>query len=346
MSKSPKSNHARWSGLAIAAITVLSLWWFAYDLDTTALKRAFAAADFKLIGVAVLTTLQTYLIRAWRWQTMLRPIGKVGFWRAFRATVIGFFPFPARLGEVLRPYQLARQEHLSFSAVFATIILERELDLTAVLLLFAAAMPFMQFEVDSATRIAGVAAAVAAVIGLAALFIFAGHPERVGQWTDRLTRWLPARIAEAIGGFARKFAEGLAVMRRPQALVISLAWSLALWVSICLGIWLVSRAFGLTVPFEGTFLVVMYLVLGVAVPTPGGAGGFHVAYKYALMHYFGGTADVTAAGAIMLHFVSFVPVALLGLLFMWQDGVTLGGLKEMRPDPEAGSGGGDKDVGA
>src|SRR5262249_26105912 len=149
------------------------------------LRQAFEAADFKLIAVAVLTTLQTYLIRAWRWQTMLKPVGRVGFWRAFRATVIGFFPFPARLGEFLRPYQLARQEHLDFSPVFATIILERVLDLTAVLILFAAAMPFMPVEVDPATEIAGIGAAVAALIGLVALFVFAGHPERLGQCTDR-----------------------------------------------------------------------------------------------------------------------------------------------------------------
>jgi glycosyltransferase 2 family protein len=332
MSSPAKQSRARWSGIAIAVITIASLWWFASDLDPAELRRAFAAADFKLVGLAVLTTLQTYAIRTWRWQTMLRPIGTVGFGRAFRATVIGFFPFPARLGEVLRPYQLARQEKLSFSAVFATIILERALDVTAVLLLFAAAMPFFGVEVDPATRVAGVAAAIAAVVGLTAFFVFAGHPERLGRWADRFTRWLPARLGQAVGAFARKFAEGLAVMRNPQALLILLAWSLALWVSICVGIWLVSRAFGLTVPFAGTFLVVMYLVLGVAVPTPGGAGGFHVAFKYAVMQYFGGTADVAAAAAIMLHFVSFVPIALLGLLFMWQDGLSFSGLKEMREE--------------
>jgi uncharacterized membrane protein YbhN (UPF0104 family) len=123
-------------------------------------------------------------------------------------------------------------------------------------------------------------------------------------------------------------------MRRPQALVISLAWSLALWVSICLGIWLVSRAFGLTVPFAGAFLVAMYLVVGVAAPTPGGAGGFHLMYQIALTTYFGATLDRAAAAAILLWLVSFGPVSVLGLLFMWQDGLSLTGLKGMRPAPE------------
>src|SRR5204862_182658 len=53
--------------------------------------------------------------------------------------VIGFaasFILPARPGEVLRPYLLARREGLPPTAAFATIILERLLDLVTVLLLF------------------------------------------------------------------------------------------------------------------------------------------------------------------------------------------------------------------
>ena len=310
------------------------LWLFVRNLDGAELRRAFASAHLGLLALAVVTTLQTYLIRAWRWQALLSPLGAVRFGPAFRTTIIGFtatFLLPARVGEVLRPYLLARQERLSVSATFATIILERALDLTAVLLLFAAALPFLHVDVGSQTRLAGLAAAAAALAGLVVMFMFAGHPERVGLWVDWFSRWLPTRAAAAVGAFARKFSEGLAVMREPRLLIVSLAWSLTLWISICLGIWLVSRAFGLSVPFTGAFLIVMYLVVGVAMPTPGGAGGFHLAYQYAVTTYFGATVDQAAAAAIILHLVSFVPVAVLGLLFMWQDGLTLGGLRHMAP---------------
>lgn len=328
--------------MLIAGLTALLLWLFVRNLKVAELRLAFASADLVLIALAIMVTLQTYLIRAWRWQALLRPLGTVRFGPAFRTTVIGFtatFLLPARPGEVLRPYLLARQEGLSFSAVFATVIIERALDLAAVLLLFAVALPFLGVDVGGETRSAGALAAVLAVAGLVALSVFGGHPERLGQSVDRLTRWLPERAAAAMGGFARKFAQGLAVMREPRALVVSFAWSLALWISICLGIWLVSRAFGLTVPFTGAFLVVMYLVVGVALPTPGGAGGFHLAYQYAVTTYFGASLDQAAAAAILMHLVSFAPVAVLGLLFMWQDGLSLAGLKQMQPvqDPVANS---------
>jgi hypothetical protein len=71
--------------------------------------------------------------------------------------------------------------------------------------------------------------------------------------------------------------------------------------------------------------------VGVSVPTPGGTGSFHYFYQVAMTTLFGADATVAAAAAIVLHAVSFVPVTILGLVYMWQDGLTLAGLKGMRP---------------
>ena len=82
------------------------------DLDWAQLRVAFASADLGLIGIAVLATLQTYLDPRVAMAALLRPLGDVPFGPAFRTTVIGFtalFLLPARVGEVLRPYLLARQ---------------------------------------------------------------------------------------------------------------------------------------------------------------------------------------------------------------------------------------------
>ena len=79
-------------------------------------------------------------IRAFRWQYLLEPLGKVRFGSAFRATAVGFAAssvLPARAGEVIRPYFLARHEHMSATGAFATIILERLLDIVTVLVLLA-----------------------------------------------------------------------------------------------------------------------------------------------------------------------------------------------------------------
>jgi hypothetical protein len=344
MSTSRRSAISHWKTVVIAGVTALLLWWFFKDLDLREVGQAIARADRRLLALSLLVTLQTYVLRAWRWQHLLAPIGRARYRVAFRTTVIGFaatFLLPGRIGEILRPYLLARSEKFSAAAVFATVIVERALDLTAVLLLFAlfvltSARPVSENpEIGALLNAAALIASVAAVVGLVVMAALAGHPERLGRFAGRLTRMLPGRLAEGVATLVRAFAEGLAVMRRPRPLLMAFGHSLLLWSSIGLGVWLTSLAFGVIYPFMGTFLVLMFLVVGVAIPTPGGAGTFHLAYSVAVTSFFGAVPEPAGAAALVLHAISFVPVTLLGLWFMAQDGLTLGGLRGMRSRAEA-----------
>jgi uncharacterized protein (TIRG00374 family) len=284
-----------------------------------------------------LLTLVTYVLRAFRWQYLLAPIGPTHFTTAFRTTVIGFaasFLLPARAGEVIRPYLLARREHLSATSAFATIILERLLDLVTVLLFFAAFVFTLTADSTAATHLGrvkagGLLAGVAAVAGLGVLFALAGHPERMGRAALRVERVLPARLAHAVAKFVETFAQGLAVMRQPRRLLIALVLSLPLWLSIAAGIWLCSLAFHITFPFAGSFLVMTVLVVGVAMPTPGAIGGFHAAYQIAVQTLFAAPTDRAVGGAIVLHAISFLPVTILGIVFMAREGLTLSGAKAL-----------------
>jgi uncharacterized protein (TIRG00374 family) len=326
-----------WRTFFVAALTAGLLWLFLRNVGLEEMGRAFAEARLSLIAAAVAVTLLTYLIRARRWQALLAPIGPTRFRTAFRTTVIGFavsFLIP-RAGEVVRPYLLARRESLPASASFATIVVERLLDLVTVLLLFVAALPFVEVEIGPDVRMWGLVTAAVATAALAVLFVSAGHPERLGGWAGRCGRLLPGRLGEALAGVVATFVEGLAVMRQPARLVEALLWSVPLWVSLALGIWFTSLAFDLTFPFAATFIVVMFLVVGVSVPTPGAVGGFHYFYLLAVTSLFGANPDRGAAAGVALHAVSFVPVTLVGLVFMWQDGLTLGGLKGLRAEAKA-----------
>ena len=332
------STRTRIQTLVVVAITAGLLWLFFRNVD---LKQAWAAvtrAHFGLIAAAVGVTFITYSLRAIRWRLLLLPLGPVRWTTAFRTTVIGFaliFLLPGRVGELLRPYLLARHEGLKAPSTFATVIVERLLDIVTVLLLFALSLFVSGVDAGPQVRLVGAISAGTAVLALVLLCVFAGHPERLGRWAGSVSRWLPQKIGSAVGGLVQTFVEGLAVMRSPGHLAAAACWSIAVWASIGLGIWLTSLAFDLTLSFVGSFIVVGYLAVGVSLPTPGGAGGFHVLYKEALTTFFGADPAVAAAAAIVLHAVSFVPVTILGLYFMYQDGLTLGGLKGMREEARA-----------
>jgi uncharacterized protein (TIRG00374 family) len=323
----------------IIAVTLALLAFFFRDANFANVWAETRRADpWRLLAAVVLTGI-TYAFRAWRWQSLLAPIGATRFGNAFRATVIGFaasFILPARAGEVIRPYLLARRENLPPTAAFATIILERLLDLAVVLLLFGFFVLTVPAGVLSgeASQLASVkfwggVAAVAAVTGLVVLFALAGHPERLGRAAGRIERVLPARAARVVAHFVESFASGLAIMRQPARLGVALVQSLPIWLSIAAGIWLTSQAFSITFPYTGSFLVMTLLVVGVAVPTPGQIGGFHAAYQVAVQTFFGAADDRAIGAAIVLHAVSFIPVTLLGVIYMAREGLTFQGAQAM-----------------
>jgi uncharacterized protein (TIRG00374 family) len=318
-------------GLAVGLIAV-----FLRNADLDKVWSAVAAARGDFLALSIALTALTFVIRAERWQYLLGPLGPTKFRNVFRTTVIGFAAsavLPARAGEVIRPYLLARKEGLSATAAFATILVERVIDLVAVLLLLLAFLLWFDPGVESrdsavfsAIRFGGLVMAPVAVGALLLMFFMAGHPESLHEWLLKAERILPARAAAALAKFARMFAEGFAVVRRPERLAAALAWSIVLWVTIGGGIWAVSVAFGIAMTFTGSWLMLAPLVVGVAVPTPGGVGGFHEAYRLGATSFFGADNDTAVGAAIVLHAISVGPVALAGLLFIVQDGLKLGGI--------------------
>jgi uncharacterized protein (TIRG00374 family) len=316
------------------AVGLLAIFLRNADLGRVWASVAAARPDFLLLALAL--TCVTFIVRAERWQYLLGPLGQTRFSTVFRATVIGFAAsavLPARAGEVIRPYLLARREGLSATAAFATIVVERILDLVAVLLLMAAFLVWFDPGLESrdsavfqAIRFGGLVMAPIAVGTLAVMFFMAGHPERLHAWVLKAEAILPARIAAMIARFARTFAEGFAVVRSPARLVAAIGWSVVLWMAIAGGIWAVSVAFGIAMPFTGAWLMLAPLVVGVAVPTPGAVGGFHEAYRIGATGFFGADNDIAVGAAIVLHAISVGPVIVVGLLFIVQDGLKLGGM--------------------
>jgi len=322
----------------VSVLAVALFAWFLRhaDFPDVWLQLRRARGDLLLAGLGAV--ILTYVIRAWRWQYLLGPIGPTRFRTAFRTTVIGFAALgvlPARAGDVLRPYLLARQEGLSAPATMATIVMERVLDLIAVLALLAvyvwgtsdvaALPPALLRPIEISSALAGLMAVVLMVL----MWILATHPERIGRLVLLSSHVLPHAVADRLSGLARTFSSGFAVAREPRAFAAALVWSFPLWLAIAAEAWLVTVAFGITMPFTGTFLLQALLVIGVAVPTPGAVGSYHEAYRIGVTTFFGAADDTAVAAAIVTHAISYFPVILTGLFFMVQDGLSVGQLTSL-----------------
>jgi hypothetical protein len=151
-------------------------------MDWAALGGALRDARILPLVGLVLVTLAVYSVRAWRWGDLLLPLGRVAFADLFSATMVGFASglLIPRAGELVRPWLISRRYPIPTSAGFATIILERLVDLITVLALFAAYLfvlptPAAQAE-NRLTHLVKLGGAVTGVVALGVLvFLLALH---------------------------------------------------------------------------------------------------------------------------------------------------------------------------
>ena len=319
----------------VTALAIALFAWFLSRANLSAVATEIAHARIDLVIWSVVLAAAMPVVRAIRWRYLLDPIGPTRFGPVFRATIVGFAALallPARAGDVIRPYLVARTEGLSAASVFATVVMERALDMVAVLTLLASFVwvfdggailpPGMLAPIEaSATFAAGVV-----VVLMAVMWTLATHPERIGRLVARSDRLLPHRVAQMLASLARTFSEGFAVAREPRDLAIAFVWSFPLWVSIAFQAWLVTRAFGILIPVSASFLVQAALIIGVAVPTPGGIGSFHEAYRIAVTTFFRAPNNAAVSAALVLHAVSFVTSVVPGAVVMAHDGLSVAGL--------------------
>jgi uncharacterized protein (TIRG00374 family) len=308
-----------------------------WGLDLRAIGAALLRAHPAWLVACVLMTLLSYWLRAWRWRSLLAPLLPVPVAELHRATLVGFsasLVLP-RSGELLRPWLVAQRHPVAATAAFATIVVERLLDLFCVLAMFALYLfvlprPAMETAgrwIDG-LQAAGAAAAVLAAVLMALLIFMHAYTEAAGQRLRGVVQWLPAWLADRLARIARGFAGGLAVMRSPWPHHAWIAWQSAwLWLATIAGYHMVHLAFGLALPFQVTLLLVAFLVVGESIPTPGLIGGFHAFYMLALTEVYGVQRETAVAVAIAAHALTNLPILLAGAWLVARGGVSFSKLR-------------------
>lgn len=343
MSNRPKLSSAKTQTVLGIAIAAILLWLFFRGTDLNAIWQSVASASPSLLLAAAVMTLVTNFWRALRWQVLLEPLGHAGLWNCFATTIIrftvNFLVPPGRVGEIAGPYLLARKEGFAASSAFATIFLERILDLVSVVMLIGAWLlvaepPSSSEEVLFALRTGGVLGFVGSVAALSVMYVFARDPEKAKYWSGRIFRILPAKLEHKLTRFAEMFTAGLAVLVDVASFLKALLMSFGVWISIALAFWLGSRALGVEFAFGDTFLVIGFLTVGVAVPTPGAVGGYHYMCALALTKLFGVDPAAASAVALVNHAIAYLPVTAVGIFLFPSFGGSFRQLKNISREGE------------
>ena len=327
-----KSPWFRWlfGGLLAAALVGVVL----YGVDLGELVRTVSRAEpGALVGVVILTV-AAYWARAWRWGALLQPMATVPQRDLFSATMLGFASslVVPRSGEFLRPWLVSRRHPIPMSAGFATIVIERLVDLVSVVLLFAAylfVLPRPAAEVSTrwidALKVGGAVAAAGAVVLLGVLWAFHANAEGTVRRIERLFARAPEWLSATVGAVLQSFSSGLAVLRAPGSHLAMVAFqSAAVWLLTAASLHLVQVAFGIDIPFHTTFLLIAFLVVGESIPTPGLIGGFHAFYLLALVEVYGVDKTTAAAAGIVAHALTNLPVLMIGAALLGRESLSVG----------------------
>jgi len=330
----------RWQALALnIGISLIFLDLVFGQIEWGDTWAALAQANYWMLIPSFALVVVSLFLRAWRWQWLLRGVGRVPFGPAFRAANVGIganMVLPARAGEFLRAYVLGRATGYSKTAIFATLVVERIFDgLTILLSLVGVMLLGVQSPEMKALGLAGGAFYIAALGGML-LFYF-----REAWFTRLVERLLPAAWAARVLGLLRAFTGGLHILRDGRQLAVVLLQSLLVWFTIIWSFYpiLLAFDFGAPAPLFTPFLLTPLLALGLTVPgAPGGVGPMQAMATLALNLSFAAVgarlapdfAEQVAAFSLLMHFSQAFPEISLGAWAFLAEGLTWGEVKTSR----------------
>ncbi len=270
----------------------------------------------------------SHWVRAVRWKYFLNPIKKITVTRLFSALMVGYLGnsvLPAHLGEFFRAFIIGRKEKIPASSVFATIVIERIVDLFSLLAIMA--MVLVLYSFPNWLKEGGYLLFILTICFFMFLVFLKRYHEKANRIVDLLLKYLPARLSAKIKMMLTSFLNGIKGFNRKKDYAIVLIHTIIIWVCYIVVLYLSFCIFRLIHPYNLTMmsatLLMVITTIGVVIPTsPGYIGTYHLLCQLGL-ELLGVPRTLGLTYAIVVHAINFFPVILVGIIFAWKEGINL-----------------------
>lgn len=325
---------------------VLSVYYATLDIDFARLKEILVTTNFYIALIPIPIILLSHLFRAMRWKVMLNPIKtKISLLNLFSAVMVGYaansvLPIP-RAGEFLRPFVLSQREKVSFSSIFATIVIERVLDVIFLLFLFGVTFITLSNKI---VNILPNDINPNSLITVVAMFVFiilvSFYPPIFRYFISKVVKPISPKIADKLSQLFDKFSLGLEVIKSPAAYIRLILDSFAIWILYAIPLYITFFAFDFQNELHlGMIDALMLLIIsgiGVSIaPTPGAIGVYHALVSTAMVQLYGIPKEEGLAYATVVHFVSYIIQVIVGGGFFLRENIT--SLEKLNKIQEVGS---------
>ena len=331
---------------ASALLTVGFLYLAFRSTDPEKLWKILSHANYwwALAGFPVL--IASHMLRAWRWEYMLRPIkSDIRFRNLFSAIIVGYMMnnILIRAGELVRPYHIGKLEGVSRSAAFGTVLIERIFDVISfmiVIIMIPLVYSGPLLQTFPWLEKAGIWISVVTFGGFALFVFLMLRRDITMKILNYFTRHLSERRAKLIERLTHSFLDGFLFLKEPRHYFMIAVLSVFVWGLYVVGMYVSFFAFGMTEKYNldlGAAMVVQGISsVAQLVPTPGATGSYHLLTIQPLTQLYGVDADVARSYAAVTHAVGYIGVTLVGLYYFLKDGLKLSDvIKRDRPPEDA-----------
>jgi len=295
-----------WIQVVVSVVALAGVVWWASKQSLPELPSAREAA-WPLVAALALYTLAT-LMRGERWLGILTSGGvDSGRADAYALTTVGYMgnnALPARAGDLMKAVISANRAGAPRRDAFGALVAERLLDVLALALIFAVLVLAGGLPLGLSPALLAAIGAGLAIAGVAVVAL-----------TPRLRGLLAALLAPSR---AMLSAKGAAL----------LVLSLALWVAEGAVYAILGHVSGLSLSLaDGLYVMALANIAAMVPAAPGYVGTYDAAVLLAVRLVGGGAKTVALPYVVLVRFVLFVPIAVVGLVFLV---ARYGGLRTLR----------------
>ena len=324
-------------GLAVSGVC---LWLAMHDVQPAEVLRALRQANYLGFLALVILTVLGFWLRALRWRWLFSGARPIGLDPLFSATMIGFMAnnlLPLRLGEFVRAWALGRREGMSKTTVFATVVVERVVDMIALIVILGLALwvhPLAEGSEAAGLVRRGATVLIAGGVAMTLLVVLL---ERRPGMARALVRFVTAPLPEGLRGRAEAmldhFVDGLALFRDLPRLAWVFLLSFVMFGVVAVGLTASLWAFDIPAPWYAGVVMLVITAIGIMVPAaPGYIGTMNVACKVGL-RLFGVGPELSVPFSWFYWAGQWLPVTLVGLYFLRREGLSLASLGRVQDEP-------------
>lgn len=323
-----KINFKFWLGIVVSLFFMILLFG---KIDFRLLGKALWSADYRYIFLVICFIFLSYFLRAVRWHYLLIPEKVIPLSSLYPATIIGYMAnnlLPARLGEFVRAYILARREQLAPPAVFASLVIDRLFDGFTVLLLllltlFTLQLPSGMEDAALALKAGGMAMFTLYCGVVLFMYLLKRQTVRTLSVVGYVLKPFPTGITDKIIPLLGSFIGGIRLSSRTSHFAAVVATSAAIWFLCLISVDMTLRSFDVHLPLTASIFILILLVFAVMVPaSPGFIGTYHYAC-YKGLTVFGVPETTSVSIALVMHGTSFFPVIIAGFYYLWKNKISL-----------------------